>query len=131
MVPAEALVDTGEMHYLFVAQEGGHFEPRLVKVGARVRDRVEVLEGVHEGETVVTTGNFLIDSESRLRAAIEGQAGAAPAGGGGGQGPDCTADFDAQKYPDKARACRACEIQHRGMGSMEEDCKKAIARPWR
>ena len=43
-----------------------------VKVGARVKDRVEILSGVAEGETVVTTGNFLIDSESRLRAAIEG-----------------------------------------------------------
>ena len=73
MAPAEAVVDTGEMHYVFVAREGGHFEPRLVKVGARRNDRVEILSGVDEGETVVTTGNFLIDSESRLRAAIEGQ----------------------------------------------------------
>jgi membrane fusion protein, copper/silver efflux system len=73
MVPAEALVDTGEAHYLFVAMGAGHFEPRAVKVGARVKDRVEILSGVAEGETIVTTGNFLIDSESRLRAAIEGQ----------------------------------------------------------
>jgi Cu(I)/Ag(I) efflux system membrane fusion protein len=72
-VPAEAVVDTGEARYLFVAHEAGHFEPRLVKVGARVKDRVEILSGVSEGETVVTTGNFLVDSESRLRAAIEGQ----------------------------------------------------------
>ncbi|HXU80506.1 MAG TPA: efflux RND transporter periplasmic adaptor subunit, partial [Polyangia bacterium] len=132
MVPAEALVDTGELHYLFVAQEGGHFQPRQVKVGARARDRVEILSGVSEGETVVTTGNFLLDSESRLRAAIEGQSGAAPASGGGSAGgTNCSEDFDAAKYPDKARACKACELQHRGMGSMEEDCKKAIARPWR
>jgi Cu(I)/Ag(I) efflux system membrane fusion protein len=81
VVPAEALVDTGEAHYLFVAHPGGHFEPRPVTVGARLRDRVEVLSGVSEGEIVVTTGNFLIDSESRLRAAIEGRAGAAPAAG--------------------------------------------------
>jgi Cu(I)/Ag(I) efflux system membrane fusion protein len=73
MVPAEAVVDTGEAHYLFVAREGGHFQPRTVKIGARMRDRVEILSGVSEGETVVTTGNFLIDSESRLRAAIEGR----------------------------------------------------------
>jgi Cu(I)/Ag(I) efflux system membrane fusion protein len=132
MVPAEAVVDTGEMHYLFVAKEGGHFEPRMVKVGARAKDKVEILSGVSEGETVVTTGNFLVDSESRLRAAIEGQASAAPeAASGGAEGSSCAVDFDARKYPDKARACRACEVQHRGMGSMEEDCKKAIARPWR
>jgi len=72
-VPAEAVVDTGDSHYLFVAKDGGHFEPRAVKVGARVKDRVAILTGVSEGETIVTTGNFLVDSESRLRAAIEGQ----------------------------------------------------------
>jgi len=72
-VPAEAVVDTGDSHYLFVAKDGGHFEPRAVKVGARVKDRVAILAGVSEGETIVTTGNFLVDSESRLRAAIEGQ----------------------------------------------------------
>jgi hypothetical protein len=120
------------MHYLFVARQGGHFEPRTVKVGARATDKVEILSGVSEGETVVTTGNFLVDSESRLRAAIEGQPSAAPApSGADGEGPSCATDFDAAKFPDKARACRACEIQHRGMGSMEEDCKKAIAKPWR
>jgi membrane fusion protein, copper/silver efflux system len=78
MVPAEAVVDTGEMHYLFVAKDGGHFEPRLVKVGARAQGKVEIASGISEGEKVVTTGNFLIDSESRLRAAIEGQG--SPAG---------------------------------------------------
>ncbi|HSY38241.1 MAG TPA: efflux RND transporter periplasmic adaptor subunit, partial [Polyangia bacterium] len=74
MVPAEAVVDTGEKHYLFVSEEGGRFEPRAVKVGAHFKDKVEIVSGVTEGETVVTTGNFLVDSESRLRAAIEGQA---------------------------------------------------------
>jgi membrane fusion protein, copper/silver efflux system len=133
MVPPEAVVDTGEMNYVFIAREGGHFEPRLVKVGARARDRVEILSGVSEGEVVVTTGNFLIDSESRLRAAIEGQS-ATQTPSGGGAAPyagACATDFDAQKYPDKFRACRACEIQHRGMGSMEDDCKKTIPQPWR
>jgi Cu(I)/Ag(I) efflux system membrane fusion protein len=131
--PAEAIVDTGETHYLFVAKEGGHFEPRMVKVGPRLKDRVEVLSGVSEGETVVTTGNFLVDSESRLRAAIEGQTSGPAAGAAGGAAPasTCDTDLDAQKYPAKYQACRACEVQHRGMGSMEEDCKKAIAKPWR
>jgi Cu(I)/Ag(I) efflux system membrane fusion protein len=129
MAPAEAIVDTGETHYLFVAKDGGHFEPRMVKVGARHQDRVEILSGVSEGETVVTTGNFLIDSESRLRAAIEGQtSGSGPTSD---QSSTCNTEFDAQKFPDKVQACRACEIQHRGMGTMEDDCKKAIAKPWR
>jgi Cu(I)/Ag(I) efflux system membrane fusion protein len=72
-VPAEALVDTGETHYLFVSKEGGRFTPRRVEVGAHLKDKVEILSGVAAGETVVTTGNFLVDSESRLRSAIEGQ----------------------------------------------------------
>jgi Cu(I)/Ag(I) efflux system membrane fusion protein len=127
MVPAEAVVDTGEARYLFISKEGGRFEPRAVKVGARVRDQVEILSGVTEGETVVATGNFLIDSESRLRAAIEGR----PGGGAPAPASACDAQFDAQKFPDKNRACRACEVQHRGMGTMVDDCKNAIPKPWR
>ena len=40
-------------------------------------------------------------------------------------------EIDAKKFPDKYHTCRACEVQHRGMGTMEEDCKKAIPKPWR
>ena len=130
LIPSEALVDTGENQYVFVAKAEGHFEPRLVKVGARAGDKVQVSQGVAEGETVVTTGNFLLDSESRLRAAIDGQT-ESPSAPVEGEGPSCANDFDAARFPDKARACRACEHQHRGMGSMEEDCKSAIAKPWK
>jgi Cu(I)/Ag(I) efflux system membrane fusion protein len=130
MVPAEAVVDTGDMQYLFVAKEGGHFEPRAVKVGARSQGQVEIARGVAEGEKVVTTGNFLIDSESRLRAAIEGQGSAGSSSPAGQQSTTAT-EIDGQKYPDKLRAYHACEVQHRGMGTMEEDCKKVIPKPWR
>ena len=77
VVPRDAIVDTGDERYLFVALEGGRFQPRRIALGARAGDKVHVLEGVSEGETVVTTANFLIDSESRLRSAIQGQ-GAGP-----------------------------------------------------
>jgi Cu(I)/Ag(I) efflux system membrane fusion protein len=73
VIPSEALVDTGEHQYAFVAKGEGHFEPRLVRVGGRAGDKVRITEGLAEGETVVTTGNFLLDSESRLRAAVEGR----------------------------------------------------------
>jgi Cu(I)/Ag(I) efflux system membrane fusion protein len=73
IVPAEAVVDTGERRYLFVARPGGRFEPRQVQVGTRAGGKVVILSGVSEGETVVTTGNFLLDSESRLRAGVDGQ----------------------------------------------------------
>lgn len=92
---------------------------------------MQVSSGVAEGETVVTTGNFLLDSESRLRAAIDGESATPAAATGGGEGPDCAKDFDAARFPDKARACRACDRQHRGMGSMAEDCKSAIEKPWK
>jgi membrane fusion protein, copper/silver efflux system len=81
VVPREAIVDTGAEQYLFVALAGGRFEPRKVKVGARAGDKVQLLDGVSEGEVVVTTANFLIDSESRLRSAIEGQGGHSGHGG--------------------------------------------------
>ncbi len=71
-IPADALVDTGESQYVFVALPGGRFEPRPVTVGVRTPEKVQILRGVHPGESVVTTANFLIDSESRLRAAIQG-----------------------------------------------------------
>jgi membrane fusion protein, copper/silver efflux system len=74
VIPTEALVDTGELKYVFLAKPGGRFEPRRVRTGARSGSKVAILEGVAAGETVVTTANFLIDSESRLRAAVEGKA---------------------------------------------------------
>jgi Cu(I)/Ag(I) efflux system membrane fusion protein len=72
MVDNEAVIDTGAHQYVFVAKPGGHFEPRKVQLGARGDQLSEVTAGLQEGEVVVTTANFLIDSESRLRAAIEG-----------------------------------------------------------
>jgi Cu(I)/Ag(I) efflux system membrane fusion protein len=137
VVPREAVVDTGEVRYVFVAQDGGRFEPRRVTLGVHGDDKIQVVAGLAPGERVVTSGNFLVDSESRLRAAVAGEtaegtpapAPAAPAGRG--EGPVCATDFDAQKYPDKAARCRQCEIVHRGMGSMEEDCKTSIPKPWK
>jgi Cu(I)/Ag(I) efflux system membrane fusion protein len=71
-VPVDAIVDTGGLQYVFLARPGGRFEPRRVRLGVRGEGRVEVLDGLAEGDTVVTTANFLIESESRLRAAVEG-----------------------------------------------------------
>ncbi len=71
-VPADALVDTGEVQYVFVSKGKGRFEPRRVRAGWSGGGKVAVLEGLAEGERVVTAANFLLDSESRLRAAIQG-----------------------------------------------------------
>jgi Cu(I)/Ag(I) efflux system membrane fusion protein len=75
-VPADAVMDGGETRYVFVVHGGTHFEPRLVTTGRRTDDWTEITDGVREGETVVTSANFLIDSESRLQAAISGMGGA-------------------------------------------------------
>ncbi len=71
-VPAEAVFNTGTKQIVFVAKGQGMFEPRDVTLGANADGSVEVIAGVVEGEPVVTSGNFLIDSESRLKGALQG-----------------------------------------------------------
>jgi membrane fusion protein, copper/silver efflux system len=71
-VPAEAVLDGGERKTVFVDRGAGYFEPRQVTTGERAGDRVQILSGLREGERVVTSGNFLIDSESQMRAAAAG-----------------------------------------------------------
>lgn len=71
-VPSTAVIDTGERQTVFVARADGHFEPRPVQIGQRFADRIEILGGLKQGERIVTSGNFLIDSESQLKAAAAG-----------------------------------------------------------
>ena len=71
-VPQEALLDAGTEQIVFVALGDGYFEPRKVQLGARLDGRIIVLFGVKPGEKIVTSGNFLIDSESRLKSAMGG-----------------------------------------------------------
>jgi Cu(I)/Ag(I) efflux system membrane fusion protein len=66
-VPRDAVVDTGRQQHVFVAV-GERFEPRPVTLGVQLADRVEVRSGLEEGERIVSSGVFLLDSESRLRA---------------------------------------------------------------
>jgi membrane fusion protein, copper/silver efflux system len=71
-VPAEAILDTGLRKTVFVDIGDGYFEPRRIETGWRMADRVEVVKGLMEGEHIVISGNFLIDSESRMREAAMG-----------------------------------------------------------
>jgi Cu(I)/Ag(I) efflux system membrane fusion protein len=71
-VPRDAVIDTGTARYVFVHRDGQSFEPRTVRTGALMGERWEVLDGLAEGERVVSRGAFLVDSESRLRAALAG-----------------------------------------------------------
>jgi Cu(I)/Ag(I) efflux system membrane fusion protein len=70
--PREAVVDTGTRQIAFVAMPEGHFEPRKVRMGMMGDDdRVQILEGLAPGERVVTSGQFLLDVESRTAEAID------------------------------------------------------------
>jgi Cu(I)/Ag(I) efflux system membrane fusion protein len=71
-VPTSAVIDSGASQRVIVQKEEGRFEPRDVKLGLRGDDYVEVKEGVKGGEQVVVAANFLIDSESNLKAALGG-----------------------------------------------------------
>lgn len=69
-VPIQAVIRTGQRDVVLVALDGGRFEPREVKLGAQAGDDFEVLEGLAEGDRVVTSAQFLINSESNLQSAI-------------------------------------------------------------
>ncbi len=71
IVPVDAVLDTGLRQLVFVRIGEGRFEPGAVRLGVRAQGRVQVLEGLDEAEEVVTRAQFLLDSESRLRAASE------------------------------------------------------------
>jgi Cu(I)/Ag(I) efflux system membrane fusion protein len=73
VVPTDALIDTGALQYVFIARPGGTYEPRRVTTGARAGGKVELVAGVAAGEIVVTTANFLLDSESHLQATLHGE----------------------------------------------------------
>jgi Cu(I)/Ag(I) efflux system membrane fusion protein len=72
VVPQEAVLDSGTEQIVFVVHEGGIFEPRKVTLGPVIDGNVAVLTGLRGGETVVTSGNFLVDSESRLKSSMGG-----------------------------------------------------------
>jgi RND family efflux transporter MFP subunit len=69
VVPQEAVMDSGAEQTVFVALDGGYFAPRKVQLGAKVDNKFIVLAGLKPGERIVTSGNFLIDSESKLKSA--------------------------------------------------------------
>jgi RND family efflux transporter MFP subunit len=81
--PAEAVLDAGHTRTVFVDRGEGYFEPRAVEVGERAGGRVVILSGLRAGERVVTSGNFLLDAESKLKSAAGAMtAGEAPPGAG-------------------------------------------------
>lgn len=74
-IPQEAIIESGEKQVVFLHLGEGRLEPRLIKTGVKTGDWSEVLDGLKEGEHIVTSANFLIDSESRLKSVVEGMGG--------------------------------------------------------
>lgn len=81
VVPFNAIFDTGKEAWVFVVGEGNKFEPRLVTILERAGEEVAIAEGLTPGEKIVTSANFLIDSESRLKGVA--------AGAGTKKAPEC------------------------------------------
>jgi membrane fusion protein, copper/silver efflux system len=79
-VPDSAVLDSGTRQTVLVRRGEGLFEPREVRLGMRGDGYVEVIDGIKEGEEVVVSANFLIDSESNLKAAVGGFGNSAPGG---------------------------------------------------
>jgi len=72
VIPQEAVIDTGTRKIVFVSLGKGKFQPRDVKLGLEVsKEEFQVLDGLKEGEEIVLSGQFLLDSESNLREAIQ------------------------------------------------------------
>lgn len=69
-IPESAVIDSGTRRVAFVAKGEGLFEPRNLTLGTRAGGMVEIREGIAEGEEIVVAGNFLIDAESNLKAAL-------------------------------------------------------------
>jgi membrane fusion protein, copper/silver efflux system len=70
--PDSAVIDSGDRQIVIVDKGDGRFEPRPVHIGRRGAGYVEIRDGVKDGESVVTSANFLIDAESNLKAALRG-----------------------------------------------------------
>ena len=70
LVPSEAVIATGVRRVVIVAEGQGRFHAQEVRTGAEANGKTAILEGLHEGDSVVLSGQFLIDSEASLTGAL-------------------------------------------------------------
>jgi Cu(I)/Ag(I) efflux system membrane fusion protein len=96
-VPSDAVLDSGIRKTVFVDRGNGFFEPRQVEIGQSLGDRVEITKGLMAGEQIVVSGNFLIDSESRMKMAAARMQGTTKKSGERVKDPVCGMEVD-QKY---------------------------------
>jgi RND family efflux transporter MFP subunit len=99
VVPKEAVIDTGARKYVLLALADGYFAPRDIEVGTPVGDFYPVVSGVTEGDRVVTSAQFLVDSETNLMAAMQNMSMSMPGMGMGGSQPKGPAAPSAAPVP--------------------------------
>jgi membrane fusion protein, copper/silver efflux system len=117
-VPSEAVIDTGLRKVVYLDRGDGLFEPRRVETGPRFGDRVEISKGLMEGERIVVSGNFLLDSESRMKAVAAGTDAATAE-----VDPICGMDVD----PAKAKAANRTSVyQGKTYFFCSDHCKKTF-----
>lgn len=119
IVPADAVVDSGTRKTVYVAKPDGVFEPRKVETGWRAGDQVEIVKGLMVGEKIVVSGTFLIDSESRMKAAAAGIYGETS------EDPVCGMEVDQAKA--KAAGLTA-QYQAQTYSFCSDDCKTKFAK---
>jgi hypothetical protein len=73
VVPEGAVLNSGTRQVVFVVHPDGKFEPREVTIGPTVDGQTIIEFGLEKGETIVSSGNFLLDSESRMKSAVYGE----------------------------------------------------------
>src|SRR3972149_11280523 len=70
-IPDQAIIRSGERNIAVIALGGGYFDPREIRLGVMADGYVQVLDGIKEGGKIVTSSQFLIDSESNLKAPVD------------------------------------------------------------
>lgn len=103
VIPASGVLQTGTRQIVFVDRGKGNLEPREVQLGARVGDDYIVLKGLEAGEQVVTSANFLVDSESQLQAALGAFTPPPPGAGGAAAMTPSQASIDLTTDPSPPR----------------------------
>ncbi len=134
-VPVDAVLDSGLRKTVFIDVGNGFFEPRSVDTGWRFGGRVEIVQGVMPGEMVVVSGNFLIDSESRMKLAAAGLHGKLmkdpvcdmEVDAGKARNEGLISDFEGKTVHFCSKECKALFDREHGH-HVEEACRRGAAR---
>ena len=103
VVPASAVLQSGQQSVAFVDHGQGYLEPRIIQTGPRIDDSMVVLSGLKAGEKVVSSANFLIDSEAQLQSALGGFAPPPPPSAASANAPAAQMQIDFSTQPEPPR----------------------------